>query len=118
MRHVLTERLVNELPFCVETSHLPADRAPGLAADDLLGGQSLCGILKERFNNDIGGRRKHHRRGAGDAQEAMLLGLRSETPTLIYRSVVFDRQSRPIEYLTSINHPQLVVFKTAHVERD
>ena len=35
-----------------------------------------------------------------------------ETPTLMYRSVVYDRQSRPIEYLTSVNHPQLVVFKT------
>jgi len=111
-------RTVNDLPFCVETSHLPADRVPGLAADDLLGGQSLYGILKERINIDIGTGESTIAVAPATAQEATLLGLRPETPTLIYRSVVLDRQSRPIEYLTSVNHPQLVVFKTAHVERD
>jgi GntR family transcriptional regulator len=110
-------RTVNELPFCVETSHLPADRVPGLAADDLLGGQSLYHLLKARFNIDIGPGESTIAVARATAQEAQLLGLKPETPTLIYRSVVLDRQSRPIEYLTSVNHPQLVVFKTAHSGR-
>jgi GntR family transcriptional regulator len=110
-------RTVNDLPFCVETSHLPADRVPGLAADDLLGGQSLYAILKQRYDIDIGAGESTIAVAPATAQEASLLGLRPETPTLMYRSVVYDRQSRPIEYLTSVNHPHLVVFKTEHAER-
>jgi len=41
-----------------------------------------------------------------------LLDLRSDSPALILRSVVNDRQDRPVEYLTSVNHPQRAVFKT------
>ena len=41
-----------------------------------------------------------------------LLDLRSDSPALILRSVVNDRQDRPVEYLTSVNHPRRAVFET------
>jgi GntR family transcriptional regulator len=105
-------RTVNDVPFCVETSHLPTDRVPRLAADDLIGGQSLYDILKKRYRIDVGASESTIAVAPATAQEATLLGLKPATPTLIYRSVIYDRQKRPIEYLTSVNHPQHVVFKT------
>ena len=105
-------RTTNGVPFCVETSHLPADRVPGLAADDLIGGQSLYDILKKRYRIDLGASESTIAVAPATAQEASLLGLKPTAPTLIYRSVIYDRRKRPIEYLTSVNHPQLVVFKT------
>lgn len=46
------------------------------------------------------------------AQEASLLGLKKESPALIFRAVANDTRKRPVEYLTSVNHPQRVIFKT------
>jgi len=46
------------------------------------------------------------------AQEASLLGLQKESPALIFRAAANDTRKRPVEYLTSVNHPQRVIFKT------
>lgn len=105
-------RTVNGVPFCVETSHLPAERVPGLAADDLLGDRSLYAILKRRFGIDVGASESTVAVAPATVEELSLLGLKPTTPTLMFRSVIYDRHKRPIEYLTSVNHPQLVVFKT------
>jgi GntR family transcriptional regulator len=106
-------RTVNELPFCVETTHLPAARVPGLAADDLFGTQSLYALLKDRYDIEMGGGDGTISVSTVTAQEASLLGLRRESAALIFRAVAFDKQGLPMEYLTSINHPQRVVFVTA-----
>jgi GntR family transcriptional regulator len=105
-------RTVNDLPFCVETTHLPASRVPGLAADDLFGTQSLYALLKERYGIEMGGGEGTISVSTVTAQEASLLGLRRDSPALIFRAVANDKKNRPVEYLTSVNHPQRVVFKT------
>jgi GntR family transcriptional regulator len=110
-------RTVNDVPFCVETSHLPAERVPGLAAADLLENESLYALLKQRYGIAIGAGESLINVSPATALEAELLGLRPDTPAMIFRSVVRDRQGRPIEYLTSVNHPQRVVFKTVHDEK-
>jgi DNA-binding GntR family transcriptional regulator len=46
------------------------------------------------------------------AREATLLGLKKELPALIFRAVARDTRQRKVEYLTSVNHPQRVLFKT------
>lgn len=109
-------RTVNEVPFCVETSYLPAERVPGLAAADLFDNQSLYALLKERFGIEIGPGEGLIGVSPATDQEAQLLGVKPGTPTLIYRAVAFDQKGRPIEYVTSVNHPQRVVFKTTHGE--
>ncbi len=106
-------RTVNDLPFCVETTHIPAALVPGLAAEDLFGKQSLYALLKERYDIEMGGGAGTISVSAATAQEAQLLGLRPDSPALIFRSTARDRQERPVEYLTSVNHPQRVVFETA-----
>jgi GntR family transcriptional regulator len=105
-------RTVNDLPFCVETTHLPAARVPGLAADDLFGTQSLYALLKERYGIEMGGGDGTISVSTVTAQEATLLGLRRDSPALIFRAVANDKKEKPVEYLTSVNHPQRVVFKT------
>jgi GntR family transcriptional regulator len=110
-------RTVNDVPFCVETSHLPAERVPGLVAADILGNQSLYALLKERYGIEIGTAEGLLNISPATAQEAELLGLKPDTPAMVYRSVVRDRQGKPIEYLTSVNHPHRVIFKTIHKEK-
>ncbi|MGI4792700.1 MAG: GntR family transcriptional regulator [Janthinobacterium lividum] len=46
-------RSINERPFCIETSHLPAVRVPGLVEGDLIGGQSLGTLMKLRYGIDL-----------------------------------------------------------------
>ncbi len=105
-------RTVNDLPFCVETTHIPAERVPGLAADDLFGKQSLYTLLAERYGIEMGGGQGTISVSTATVQEAQLLGLRSDSPALIFRATANDKDRRPVEYLTSVNHPQRVVFET------
>jgi GntR family transcriptional regulator len=105
-------RTANGIPFCVETSYLPAQRVPGLVAADLLGDVSLYGILKSRYRIEIGGSEGLLGVAPVTVQEAELLSLKPDSLALVYRTVACDRDGRPIEYLTSVNHPRRVVFKS------
>ncbi|MBI1774107.1 MAG: GntR family transcriptional regulator [Proteobacteria bacterium] len=115
---VLVRRLwtVNETPFCIETSHLPAALIPDLHAEDLTAGQSLYGLIKTRHNIDIASSERLIAVALLTEMEARLLRLKAGGPALLLRLVAFDQTGRPIEYMTSVNHPQLVVFKTAKAE--
>ena len=105
-------RTVNDLPFCVETTHLPAVIVPGLAADDLFGTQSFYALLKSRYGIDVESGDGTISVSTVTAQEASLLGLKKESPAPIFRAVAQDTNNRPVEYLTSVNDPQRVIFKT------
>lgn len=107
-------RLANNIPFCVETSYLPAARVPGLVAADLMGDASLYSLLKTRYGITIIGGEGLVSVSPTTAQEAELLGLKPESLALIYRTVAQDQADKPIEYLTSVNHPQRVVFRSKH----
>lgn len=106
-------RTVNNLPFCVETTVLAAARVPGLAADDFFGEQSLYALLAQRYGITMGSGQGTISVSSVTAQEAQLLGLRPDSPALIFRAVANDENDRAVEYLTSVNHPQRVVFETA-----
>ena len=110
-------RTADDVPFCVETSYLPAERVPGLAAADLADNTSLYALLNVRY-----GIRPARRSGevgvtAVDTQDAGLLDLAPETSVLLYSSTITDNDGRPIEYMTSINHPKYVVFTTEQAWR-
>jgi GntR family transcriptional regulator len=103
---------VDAVPFCIETSHLPTERVPDLAAEDLTSGQSLYALLRKRYGiTTVGGERIIGVATCTD-MEARLLDLPPNSPCLLLRLVVTDQGGHPIEYMTSVNHPQLVVFKT------
>lgn len=105
-------RTVNGLPFCVESSHLPADRVPGLVAADLMGDVSLFGILQERYGIRLGNRHAQLGLAPVVSEDATLLGIQPGINVLVYRLDVFDHTGRPIEHMVSINHPQRVTFTT------
>jgi GntR family transcriptional regulator len=105
-------RTADGVPFCVETSYLPAARVPGLAADDLIGNASLYALLRNRYGIRTARRRGEISVAAADPEDAELLGLPYRASVLLYRSTISDSGGVPIEYMISINHPDHVVFTT------
>lgn len=103
---------VNETPFCIETSYLPAERFPDLVAEDLVAGQSLYGLMQSRYGVATTVADREISVGACTDLEARLLGLKPASPALVLRLVANDAAGRPVEYMKSVNHPQLVVFRT------
>jgi GntR family transcriptional regulator len=106
-------RTVDQKPFCIETSYIPAARAPELVAEDLIEGASLYALLLSRYQIEIESDEGTLSIATMNDQEARLLDVEAGTAALVYRGVIFDCQGQPVEYLVSINHPQRVVFKLA-----
>lgn len=111
-------RLVNNVPFCIETSHIPAGIVPDLDSFDLQGDVSLYTILRQRYDIDLV-------RSSGTVKisrclqdEADLLQLDEGDPVMFMTAVVYDINDNRIEYLKSINHPERVTFRTfRHLEQ-
>lgn len=108
------QRLADGQPFCLETSHIPADRVPGLVAGDLVDGGSLYQLLAERYGIRVDADDGSIRLMSMTDEEAGLLGLEPGSPGLVYRGVIHDTEGRPVEYLVSINHPKRVSFKVTN----
>lgn len=106
-------RTVNDEAFSIETSYLPAARFGSLAAEDLIAGHALYGLLKSRYGVDACTREREIGVGTASAFEAHLLGLPTGAPTLMLRLVARDGDGAPIEYLHSVNHPEHVVFRNS-----
>ncbi|WNJ90277.1 GntR family transcriptional regulator [Bosea sp. 685] len=106
-------RTVNDEPFCIETSYLPAERFAGLVAEDLVAGQSLYALLKARYGVEASARDREIGVGTATDMEARLLSLKPGSPTLVLRLVARDGGGTPIEYMKSVNHPHHVVFRNS-----
>lgn len=104
---------VNDVPFCIETSWLPAGRFPDLVAEDLVAGQSLYALLRSRYGVEAKPTEREISAGPAAELEARLLGLEPGSPTLVMRLVARDAEGRPVEYMKSVNHPAHVVFRAA-----
>lgn len=107
---------VNDRPFCIETSHLPADRAPDLTAADLQDGKFLYALLHDRYTIRTSGGERTISVATSTSEEARLLRLRPGSSILLLRLRVRDDAGQTVEYMTSVNHPELVVFHTARPE--
>ena len=110
-------RTANDVPFCIETSLLPRARVPDLVAEDLAQNTSLYQLLRNRYNIVPTDRDSEISAGPISAEDGSLLGLPEGVNVLMYRSVVRDAEGVPVEEVTSVNHPQRVVFSTgsAHI---
>lgn len=105
-------RTVNGLPFCIETSYVPAYFLSGLTRSDVEGDISFYALLKERYGISM-------IRSDGTVkisrclhEEAELLGLNVGDPVLFMQAVVCDTLNRNVEYIRSVNHPDHVIFRT------
>jgi GntR family transcriptional regulator len=108
---------VNETPFCIETSYLPIARFPDLVAEDLVSGQSLYALLKQRYGVEASPSEREIGVGTCTDLEARQLAMKPGSPTLVLRLVAEDEAGRPIEYMKSVNHPNHVVFRTSPPEK-
>ena len=102
----------NTVPFCIETSYLPASRFPDLMADNLVGGQSLYAVLAERYGVRSASTDREISVGAPTEIESRLLKLDKADATLVLRLIARDEHGVPFEYMKSTNHPHHVVFRT------
>jgi GntR family transcriptional regulator len=110
---VLIRRLwrVDDTPICIETSYIPEKYVPGLEAEDLTAGQSLYGLLKERYGIDAVSNTRTISVHNPSSFEEQALKLPPHLSTLLIRLVVADADGRPIEYMQSVNHPIHVNFR-------
>lgn len=109
---------VNDAPFCIETSHVPATLVPGLAVEDLIAEQtqSFYALLRGRYGIQAARAERVISAGPVQAMEARLLDLKPGASALLLDLLIHDQHERPVEYVRSVNHPQLVVFKTASTD--
>jgi GntR family transcriptional regulator len=105
-------RYASNLPFCIETSYLPTDTFRGLSKKDVSGHNSLYDHLKQHFGIIPTYSSDKLKITWPTAQEAELLGLSMKDPVLYYRSVVFNNDGLPFEFVKSINHPSRVAFQS------
>jgi GntR family transcriptional regulator len=105
-------RTADGMPFCIETSCIPAGLVPGLAAEDLAQNASLYELLGRRYGLRPAERDSEISVGPIGAEDAALLGVAEGINVLLYRSVVRDPDGQAVESITSVNHPQRVVFST------
>jgi GntR family transcriptional regulator len=111
-------RFTNDLPFCIETSYLPVTRFPGLSKQALTGDASLYHMLETRY--DVRATRSMDTLNVSFAtdEEAQYLELESNAPVIFFRSIIYDEQGLPFEYVKSINHPYRVAFQAVTEVKD
>lgn len=102
---------INETPFCIETSYLISRLVPGLAAEDLVGGQSLYALLASRYGIKTTNAERTITIAHVNELEARLLGMQVGAAALALRLLVETHDGTPIEYMSSINNPKMVVFR-------
>lgn len=115
-RLIMLQRLrtLNGQPFCVETSFLPRDIVPDLSRADLeTSAASLYSILLGRYKIRLSHNNETLKLSYATSEEAYLLSLKEGDPVLLLRVVVLDENDRAVEYLKSVNNPDLVMFSSA-----
>ncbi|MCL4236987.1 MAG: GntR family transcriptional regulator [Anaerolineae bacterium] len=105
-------RTANALPFCIETSHVPAEFVPGLASGDVEGDISFYGLLKERYGISMVRSEGTVKISRCLPEETDLLGLNAGDPVLFMQAVICDTLNRNVEYIRSVNHPDRVIFRS------
>ncbi len=108
---------IDATPFCLETSYLAAHLLPGLAADDLVAGQSLYATLRDRYGYETINAERTISIAYIDETEARHLDMPPGSAALALRILVHTMQAQPIEFTVSINNPNYVAFSTrANIE--
>lgn len=103
-------RTVTDLPFCLETTWIPCALVPGLVADDVLGNTSFYSLLLDRYGIEIGTSEATIHSATIGSKDAGLLNMKVGEAALVVNSVTSEKSGKPVEYLTSLNHPKRVMF--------
>jgi len=93
-------RTVNDLPFSIATSHLPAERFHRLPTF-IEGSFSLYALLKEHFQTDPQRQESLIETRLPDSREIQWLRTSPRQPLLVIKSVAVDEHSQPVEYVVT-----------------
>lgn len=104
------QRTIDDIPVCVELSHISAKLVPGLSATDVVQNASLYVLFSKRYGTELKSGDSKLSVSRLTAEEAELLDLPSDSAVLEFQSVSLLLNNRPFEYLRSINHPEHVNF--------
>lgn len=89
-------RFVDDEPWVLTVTHLPADLAPGLVEEDLRD-QSLYALMEGKYGLQLVRGRRSVEASVAPSQLGRLLGISKGAPVLVLRSVSRDAEGRPIE---------------------
>lgn len=93
-------RFVNDRPFSLATSYLPADPFGGLK--ELISGSfSLYQLLREEYQVDPVRHESVFEVRMPDRHESEMLQISANNPLLLIRSLSCDQQRHPVEYVVS-----------------
>lgn len=106
-------RSADEQPFCIETSYISKNLIPGLIAADIIENNSLYKLLTERYSISLTTGEQRISISYATPEEATLMALEVGMPILLQQAVVNNQEGAPFEYVKSVNHPELVVFRTS-----
>lgn len=93
-------RTVNDLPFSLATSWLPAERFPGLT-ERLQGSFSLYAILQHHYQVDPVRRESLIEVGLPGSREMQYLQIGERHPLLLIHSLACDQQGIPVEFVAT-----------------
>jgi GntR family transcriptional regulator len=94
-------RLANGQPVMLETTHLPAERFPGLEKENFRT-QSLYAILSTRYGVIIAEAEQTLEPVALSSYEAAQLGASEGAPAMLVEVVAFSQEGWPVEYSRAI----------------
>jgi GntR family transcriptional regulator len=90
-------RSLDQQPFDLATTYLPARLCPGLEREDL-SHLSLYALLHSRYNIRLASGTRLAESDLCAAEEAPLLGIPAGAPLLVVTSILRDDRGRPVEY--------------------
>ena len=91
-------RFVDDQPWVVVTTYMPAALAPGLVEQDLGGDASLYRLLEEEYGLPIAAAIRTVEATVAGPRDAALLRIQAGDPLLVLRSVSLTTEDRPLEY--------------------
>lgn len=108
-------RTISDIPVCIETSYIPAQKVPNLYYEELLNSNSsLYTLLEKKYGICMGSTGYEILKISYATQsEANALHINTMDPILLYRCIINDQSGCPFEYLVSVNHPDYIVFESS-----
>jgi GntR family transcriptional regulator len=93
-------RLVDDLPFSLQTAYLPAALCPRLEDNDLT--TSLYRLLESRYGLRLWTGQETLRARRATPPEAQVLGIGEEIPVLYAERITYAANGAPVEYLEAV----------------
>lgn len=93
-------RIVDDVPLCVQTAHLPIQLCPALEENDLT--SSLYRLLESRYGLRLWTAKETLRARGATHWEARLLQVREGAPVMFTERITYASAGTPVEYLEAV----------------